>query len=157
MSSIRGRSTLSSEPLVVVVFSSGCPVVFPFMDELTYFKILDDHAAYRPLGEVSLAEGVQWITTAIAFARAQQVRKLLIDTRGLKGDQPPSTTARYLFVRQWADAAQGVVQVALVTSQRMIDPQQFGRIVAGNAGFIFNVFTAEEEALAWLLRPKQET
>jgi len=57
-------------------------------------------------------------------------------------------------VRQWADAAQGTVQVALVTSQRMIDPQQYGRIVAGNAGFSFNVFTTEEEALAWLLSNK---
>lgn len=121
------------------------------MDELTYFKLLDDHAEYRPIGEISLAEGVQLIESAIAFAREQQVRKLLVDTLGLTGDRPPSVTARYLFVRQWADAAQGVVQVAVVTSQRMIDPQQFGRIVASNAGFSFNVFINEEDALVWLL------
>jgi hypothetical protein len=124
------------------------------MAELAYFKILDDHAEYRPTGEVSLAEGVQLITSAIAFAHEQQVRKLLVDTLGLTGDKVPSATARYLFVRQWADAAQGAVQVAVVTSQRMIDPQQFGRIVAGNAGFSFNVFTTEQEALAWLLSDK---
>jgi hypothetical protein len=39
----------------------------------------------------------------------------------------------------------------LVVNQEMIDPDRFGVTVAMNRGLNGNVFSTEEEAIAWLL------
>jgi hypothetical protein len=92
------------------------------MAELEHFKILDNRAEYRPTGQASLHEAVQLITSAIVFAREHQIRRLLVVTRGLTGATQPTLTTRYLFMKEWAQAAQGIVQVAIVTRPEMIDP-----------------------------------
>jgi hypothetical protein len=115
-----------------------------------YFEIREDHAVFRPFGQVSSRQAAQLVTSAIAFAREHHVPKLLVDTSSLTGFEPPSMIARYFYAKEWAEASRGAVRVALVDRPEMIDPQKFDFMVAANNGLIGDVFTSEEEALAWL-------
>src|SRR5262245_19036923 len=128
---------------------SGIPVG---MSELEHFEILKDHAVFRPTGQVSVDSGAELVTTAIAFARARRIRKLLVDASNLTGFEPPGIAARYFYMHGWARAAGGYVRVAFLARPEMIDPQKFGRTVAANVGFTADVFTTEEDALNWLQR-----
>ena len=119
-------------------------------DELKHFEIVDDHAEYRPTGQVSLDKAVQMVAAAIALTREQNLRKLLVVTSGLTGFEPPDIVTRYFFVREWARAADRVVRIAMVARPEMIDPQKFGVTVAANNGLIADVFESEKDALAWL-------
>ena len=107
-------------------------------------------ALYRPVGEVSLQQGVELVTSAIALAREHHVPKLMVDTSGLTGFESPSIITRYCYAKDWAAASRGAVRVALVSRPEMIDPQKFQVMVAANNGFISDVFESEEEALTWL-------
>jgi len=115
-----------------------------------HFEIDRDCAFFRPAGNVSLQQAVQMLACAIAFAREQEVPKLLAVTTGLTGFAPPNTLERYEFATQFAAIAGGAVRLALVAKPEMIDPQTFGLTVANNRGLISNVFTSEADALAWL-------
>jgi hypothetical protein len=114
------------------------------------FKIVGDHAEYRPSGQVSLDQAIQAVASAITLARERHVRNLLVDTSRLTGFKSPSLIERYHFVHDWARAAGGAVRLAMVARPEMIDPQKFGVTVAANAGLIGDVFASEEEALRWL-------
>ena len=107
---------------------------------------------FRMAGDTPLPQAVMRATEAIALARARGIRKLLLVTNTLTGFKSPSVLQRYQMVHEWAAAADGVVRVALVTRQEMIDPSKFGITVATNIGFIADVFSDEAEALAWLAR-----
>ena len=120
------------------------------MSELQDFEIVGDHAEYRPIGELALGQATELITSGIAFARERQVKKLMVVTLGLAGFQPPNVIERYYFVHKWAKASDYFVRVVMVAHPEMIDPQKFGVTVATNIGFISDVFTSEEQALAWL-------
>ncbi len=134
-----------------------CPVCYYFtqtrvgsMSKLQYFKIVGDHAEYRPIGHVSESEMVQLVESAIVFARGQQIEKLLVNTLGLTGFRPPSLLARYYFIQDWAKASEGIVSAVLVALPEMIDFEKFGVSVAANNGFSAEIFASEDEALAWL-------
>ena len=122
------------------------------MDDLGNFEIeiLEDHAVFRPTGQVSVERAVELIVIAIAIAQARGIRNLMADVSNLTGFEPPSMLKRYFFAHDLARAAKGVVRVAFVTKPEMIDPQKFGSTVAANIGFIDNSFTTEDEALVWL-------
>ena len=115
-----------------------------------YFEIMEDHAVFRPFGQVSLQQAVQLVTSAIAFAREHHVPKLLVVTSGLTGFEPPSVITHYFCAKEWAEASRGAVRVALVARPEMTDPLKFDVMVAANNGLIGDVFTSEDEALAWL-------
>jgi hypothetical protein len=76
----------------------------------------------------------------------------LVVTLGLTGVKPLTLAARYLFMKEWARAAKELVYIAIAPRSEMIDARKFGATVAANAGLILDVFTTEEQALAWLLR-----
>jgi stage II sporulation SpoAA-like protein len=114
-----------------------------------HFEILGDYIAFRPTGKVTLERAVEMVMDAIAFAREHRIRKLLVNTANLTGYEPPSLTARYFFIHDWARAARDV-RIALVTRPERIDPQRFGITVAANLGPVIEVFTSEEDALKWL-------
>jgi hypothetical protein len=120
------------------------------LSDMTELEIFEDYAVFRPTGRVSLERAIDVVRTAIASARECRIGKLLVDTSGLTGFEPPSIAHRYFFFHDWARAAEREVRLALVVRPELIDPQKFGRTVAANAGFITDVFTTEEEALAWL-------
>jgi hypothetical protein len=116
------------------------------------FEMMQGHAVFRPTGEVSLHEAAQLITSAIAFSREQEVKKLLVVITSLTGFEPPNLAARYFFFREWARAAEGQVNVAFVAGPEMIDPEKMGILIGENAGLHSDAFTSEAEALAWLQR-----
>ena len=120
------------------------------MSELQYFKIMGDHAEYRPTGHVSLSQMVQLVASALVFAREQHIGKLLVVTSELTGFRPPLIADRYFFIKEWAEASGHIVRAALVARPEMIDCQKFGVIVAANNGFIADIFSSDDEALAWL-------
>jgi hypothetical protein len=122
------------------------------MSELQYFEVVGNHAEYRPMGQVSQQQMVQMVAAAIAFAREQSVKRLLVVTSSLTGFKSPGIGSRYFFLNEWAMASRANVRVAIVPSPEMIDPEKFGVTVAANAGFDSNVFASEVDALVWLLR-----
>jgi hypothetical protein len=115
-----------------------------------YFEIMEDHAVFRPFGQVSQQQAVQLVTSAIAFAREHHVLKLLVVMSGLTGFERPSIIARYFYAKKWAEASRGAVRVALVDRPEMIDPPKFAVMAASNSGLLGDVFTSEDDALAWL-------
>jgi hypothetical protein len=122
------------------------------MSELEHFKIIQDYTVFHPVGQVSIEHAVQLVKSAIIKTRESHFYKLLADISGLTGFDPPSLSARYflILINEWAQAAGGVVQVAVVVRKELIDREKFGVIVASNVGLIANVFVSEDEALAWL-------
>ena len=120
------------------------------MEELDGYVLAGRHAVYRPAGRVSFDEVVDLVRSAIARARADRVRDLLVDTTELFGFSSPDTLQRFLAVVAWAAEAQGSVRLAMVTRAEMIDPGRFGVTVAANRGLESNIFTNEADARAWL-------
>lgn len=120
------------------------------MDELDGFVMEGGRAVYRPVGSVSFDEVVALVRAAIAAARSNQARDLLVDTTALTGFSSPDTFQRFLAVVEWAEEARGSVRLAMVARAEMIDPQRFGLTVAANRGLVSSIFTTEGDARAWL-------
>ena len=120
------------------------------MDELDGFVLEGARAVYRPVGSVSFDEVVALVRAAIAAARSNQARDLLVDATALTGFSSPDTFQRFLAVVEWAEEARGSVRLAMVARPEMIDPHKFGVTVAVNRGLVSNIFTTEGEARAWL-------
>jgi hypothetical protein len=116
-----------------------------------FFEVAESHAVFKPFGHVSLQQAVQMVISALAYAREQNVRKLLANLTGLTGFPSPSAVARYQLAKDGAQAAAGAVRLAMVVSPEIFDPQKFGVLVGRHHGLISDVFLAEQEALAWLL------
>src|SRR5262245_48007187 len=125
------------------------------MDALQFFKIVEGHAVFRPSGKVPLREAAALITAAIRVARDKAIRQLLIVTSGWTELPSPSVSERYEFAKEWAEAAESSIRIAVVARPELIDHEKFGVTVARNRGLIADVFTSEEEALAWLLKDKE--
>jgi hypothetical protein len=115
------------------------------------------YAFYRLTGTMTLPQAVQFIKQAIAAAREQKFRKLLVEASTVRGFEPPDLVTRYFLVREWAGESQSLVELSLVLEQRMIDPEKFGMTVAANSGMRGDAFTTEAEAIEWLLSDAQFT
>lgn len=120
------------------------------MDELNGFVVETGRGLYHPVGFVSFTEAVELVRGAIAAARRNQVRDLLVDTTALTGFPSPNTFQRFLAAVDWADEASGGVRLAMVARAELIDPKKFAVTVAANRGLVSNIFTTEQEARAWL-------
>jgi hypothetical protein len=118
--------------------------------DVEHFETRDGFAIFRPVGRVSVGEAIERVTAALNSARQQGIQKIIVVTSGLTGFPSPSLGTRYFFVHEWARAAQGRVIVAIVARPEMIDPKKFGVAVANSAGMTTDVFTTEDEAVAWL-------
>ena len=120
------------------------------MNELDSFVLENGRGIYRPVGTVSFDEAVALVRAAIATARRNQARELLVDTTELVGFPSPNTFQRFLAAVEWADEASGSLYLSMVARPEMIDPQKFGTLVASNRGLMNNIFPTEAEAVAWL-------
>jgi hypothetical protein len=120
------------------------------MNKPEHFEILKDHAVFRPTGQVSLEQALELVATAVAFARAHVIRKLLIDTSNLTVSEKSSYATQYFFTDDMARVAAGAVRVALVVKPERFDTRKFSTTVAANRGFTVDTFTTEEDALKWL-------
>jgi hypothetical protein len=118
---------------------------------LEHFVVLDDHAEFRPRGEMSLRQSTELITAAIELARQQGVRRLLVNAIEITGHGPGRLADRYFTIQEWGHAAGGAVRVAFVARPEFINPDKFGVTAGANVGLTLNVFSTEESALAWLL------
>jgi hypothetical protein len=124
------------------------------MDLPEHFFASSDYICYRPAAVVTFAQVIELCSTAVAFARAQNIQWLLVDTMLLTGFGPPNTVDRFEFAQRCAQAADGAVKVAFVARLEMIDGERFGVQVARNRGFLANIFSSEAEALDWLREPE---
>jgi hypothetical protein len=121
------------------------------MTEPEHFEVSEDHAIFRPTGDVSLETAIQWVTSTITYCRERGMRKLMVNTCGLTGFGPPPLHVRYFFMHDWGRAAAGALCIAMVARPEMIDPEKFGVMVGRNIGLTCDVFASEPEAEAWLL------
>ncbi|MEP6942608.1 MAG: hypothetical protein ABI981_06710 [Betaproteobacteria bacterium] len=119
-----------------------------------YLELADGYSVYLPRGEVSLTEAVGMVTDAIAYCQGQSIVKLLVDTTLLTGYSSPTLHDRYWMAQDWAAAAQGSVTVAVVAHAQHIHPDKFGIQAAADAGMTCDVFTAENDAVVWLLQQR---
>jgi hypothetical protein len=115
-----------------------------------HFQIVGERACAQAVGFVSLNEAVNMVGDALAFARQQRVRKILVDITALRGFPPPTILQRYRFCQKWANAAGPALRVAMVARSEMIDPGKFGVTVMRNRGTVADVFVSEAEAASWL-------
>ena len=113
-------------------------------------EVVEDVGYCRLSGNRGFQPSVKAIIEAITTAREQGLRGLLVDIVELRGFDAPSIAERHVMVRAWAEAAQGMLRVAMVASPTFIDPEKFGVVAAANFGLVGNVFRSEAEALAWL-------
>lgn len=124
------------------------------MNKPENFEVMRDYAVFRPTGEISLERAMQLTAAAVAHAREQKIKKLMVDMTGLSGVRPPNISERYFYIREWAGAAQGQVSIAMVAEPTWIDYERIGATFAKNAGLCGMSFLSEEEALAWLQNVK---
>ena len=120
------------------------------MKELHGFIVDEGHGIYRAVGAASFEGAVVLVRAAIASARRNKVRDLLVDTTALTGFRSPGTFQRFLAAVSWSDEAKGGVRLAMVAREEMIHPRKFGVTVAANRGLVSNIFSTEAEARAWL-------
>ena len=111
---------------------------------------IDGISCYRPRGECTLVEAVDFVNDCVVACRTQQVARLLVNGTALTGMPIPTLVDRFLAVEEWASAAAGLVVVALVVRPEYIHPQKFGIRVAHDLGLVADVHTSETDALAWL-------
>lgn len=115
-----------------------------------HFEVVEGRGYFRPVGSMSLEAAAELVTVALAYARAQGIKELLVNATGVTGFPSPTLSERYFIVDNWARVVRGAVRVAMVLRPEYIDPQKFGVTVAFNRRFIADVFELEEPALAWL-------
>jgi hypothetical protein len=115
------------------------------------FTAAAGHARHRLAGTMALVDGADAVGRAIAHCRAQRIARLLVDAVGLDLAAPPTIVDRFLIVEDWARASQGRVIVAVAAPAAYIHPARFGVKLAADLGERAEVFTAVEDALAWLL------
>jgi hypothetical protein len=115
-----------------------------------HFQLVGDRACAQAVGFVSLNEAVDMISDALAVARQQSVRKILVDVTALRGFPPPTVLQRYRCCQKWANAAGPALRVAVVARSEMIDPGKFGVTVMRNRGTVADIFVSEAEAASWL-------
>ena len=117
-----------------------------------HFEILDGYSCYRLTGGGPFPAAARKIIEAIAFAREQGIRNLLIDTRGWDCHKSPTTLERYDFANAWAANAAAGMKLVMVARTEMMDSEKFEIKVAKNRGLVGDIFDSEQEALAWLLK-----
>lgn len=120
------------------------------MGQAEQIELVDDIGIFRPVGSFRFQQVVALVTEVIIRARERGIGKLAVVTYGLSGFQPPSLSERHWMVREWVEASQGKLKVAMVVPPEFIDPEKFGVVAAANFGVTSEVFTSEADALKWL-------
>jgi hypothetical protein len=127
---------------------SSC--IMAAMSAVQGLDMVGDIAVFRPRASMPIDQAIWLVKSAIESAREQQIRKLLVVASGLEGFESPSIATRHMLAREWAGAAGGAVQIAVVAKPEMIDPQKFGVVVAAQFGALTNAFATEADAITWL-------
>lgn len=120
------------------------------MDTPVTIEKMHGIGVFRAVGPHRFQQAVALISEAIVEARVQGIRKLLIVANGLTGFASPSLSERHWMVREWVQASQGSLIIAVVVPPAFIDEEKFGVIAAANFGVTAAPFTSEAEAMEWL-------
>lgn len=120
------------------------------MSQADQIELVDGIGVFRPVGSFRFQQLVALVTGVITQARERGIGKLAVVTCGLSGLQPPSLSERHWMVREWVEASQGKLKVAMVVPPEFIDPDKFGIVAAANFGVTSEVFTSEPDAIKWL-------
>lgn len=113
-------------------------------------EMLDDMPVARlAASNLSFDHAVTLVTGVIRRLASEGTPHLLIDASRVRF-APPTLVDRLRMVREWADAAEGRVRIAMLTRPEFIDPERFGIVAAGNFGLSAQVFDVEADAIAWL-------
>jgi hypothetical protein len=115
------------------------------------FQVTEKCAFFRPVGAMSLNQGIELVAAAIAYSGEQKISRLLVDLTGLTGIDVPHLNDRYFFGKKFASASTPGFRLALVADPKLIDKDKFGVTVAANRGLRSDVFSDEALALTWLL------
>jgi hypothetical protein len=87
--------------------------------------------------------------------RQKKIEKLLIDSTGVSGLQPPGMAERYNFVERIASDAKSSVKIAHVASPEWVRSGKFDVMVAKNRGLDVKLFHSGATALEWLLKTNE--
>lgn len=117
------------------------PLSLEFVDGVPVTRLLQRHAVFE--------DAVDLVTGVLRRARAEGFPHLVIDVRDA-AFPPPTLAQRLDMVRQWAEAADGRLRVAMVAPPHFVDAERFGVVAAGNFGLAGQVFLETRDALAWL-------
>jgi hypothetical protein len=115
-----------------------------------YMRFMDGTCRFAPEGTVTLVQGVEWVTAAIAFCGDRKIPKLLVNITRVRGYAAPTLADRFWMAQDWAEAAKGTVAVAMVAREEDLHPNRFGIKAAIDAGLKGAIFTSEDEAWTWL-------
>ena len=121
------------------------------MNALEHLTFEDEYWRYRPLGPFTLVDSVDLVTSAVAYCREGRQPRLLVDVTRIYGFPVPTLIDRFWMAQDWAQASGSEVTMAMVAHAHHIDPGKFGVRAARDAGLHCDVFTAHDEAIAWLL------
>ena len=125
-------------------------IITDVLQKIQPFEIRDGMCIYRLHGKLSLVEAVDLLSRAIAECRRSGAPRLLVDVTGIEDLPVPTLVDRFLMMEDWAQAAQSMVVVAMVTHSRYIHPRKFGVTVAAHLGLTCDVFTSRDAASKWL-------
>jgi hypothetical protein len=123
--------------------------------KLEHFEQKTEHAVFCPVGQASFDEMADLISRAVLRCRQKKIEKLLIDSTGVSGLQPPGMAERYNFVERIASNAKSSVKIAHVASPEWVRSGKFGVMVAKNRGLDVKLFHSATTALEWLLKTNE--
>jgi len=116
-----------------------------------FLSLEGNYASYRLSGRFTFDQTVALIDEALIFCCDNGIHNLLVDITAVTGFPPPTTIQRFTFATRWAKTAGGRVTLSMLAPSEMIDPDRIGVTMANNRGLQSNVFTAEPDAVSWLL------
>jgi len=125
------------------------------MKKLEHFEQKQGYAVFCPEGQASFDEMADLISRAVLRCRQNKIEKLLIDSMGVSGLQPPGMAERYNFVERIASDAKSSVKIAHVASPEWVRSGKFGVMVAKNRGLDVKLFHSTTTALKWLLKTNE--
>ena len=105
---------------------------------------------FRPTGITSADDVLAAVSAAIEEARRLGFSELMLAFPDMDDVQPPTLAKRHAAVRKWAQLASGLLRVAIVIPEHLMDAEAFVTIAAANFGLEGRGFQSEAEALDWL-------
>lgn len=124
----------------------GKPLRLEWLEDVPVARLADTHRVFE--------EAVDLFTEAVRVALEDGQPHLLMDTRDAAFPSP-SLAGRLHMVRQWAEAADGRLRIAMVAPASFIDPERFGVVAAANFGLVVQVFVEPADAIAWLREERE--
>ena len=120
------------------------------MEALEGFKAVGTRGFYRPSGRVSADLLGDLMTAAIRFARAHDLRDVVVNITAATGFESPDEDYRRRLVKRWAATAARLMRLVVVARPEHIHPKKIGLVVAAEEGLHAHICEDEDEAIAWL-------